>query len=113
MAPEVGYDRQVMVDVLVYHYRRDGASCGCGWSELGRSHPEHVADVYEQSMAAREPETGTGSEHDVDVEVYTEYLPGGEITLARAACSCGWSTGPGDESAVRDAARLHGDGWCA
>jgi hypothetical protein len=48
----VPYDRSVLVDVLVYHYRRDDSSCGCGWAELGRSHPEHVADVYE--MAVRE-----------------------------------------------------------
>lgn len=52
-APPVPYDRAVLVDILVYHYRRDIQGCGCGWAELGRSHPEHVADVYEQSMVAR------------------------------------------------------------
>ena len=50
---QVPYDRAVLVDVLVYHYRRDHRSCGCGWAELGRSHPEHVATVYEESVAAR------------------------------------------------------------
>lgn len=50
----VPYDREVLVTVLVYHYRNDNSSCGCGWAELGRSHPEHVANVYEQSIRARE-----------------------------------------------------------
>ena len=47
------YDREVLVAVLVYHYRKDHASCGCGWAELGRSHPEHVATVYEESVTVR------------------------------------------------------------
>jgi hypothetical protein len=46
------YDRDVLVSVLVYHYRRNDSSCGCGWAELGRSHPEHVANVYEASVTA-------------------------------------------------------------
>lgn len=50
----IKYDREVLVNVLVYHYRNENASCGCGWAELGCSHPKHVADVYEQSMTARE-----------------------------------------------------------
>lgn len=49
----VAYDRAVLVDVLVYHYRRNYSSCGCGWAELGKSHPEHVAIVYEESITAR------------------------------------------------------------
>lgn len=49
---EVTYDRDVLVDILVYHYRNDHASCGCGWAELGKSHPEHVANIYEMSMKA-------------------------------------------------------------
>lgn len=47
------YDRAVLVDVLVYHQRKDIGHCLCGWGELGRSHAEHVADVYERSVAAR------------------------------------------------------------
>lgn len=43
----IAYERATLVDVLVYHYRKDASSCGCWWSELGRSHPEHVASVYE------------------------------------------------------------------
>ena len=57
-SPEA-YDRKVLVDVLVYHWRTNTSGCGCGWSELGHSHPEHVADVYEASVAhryAEEPE---------------------------------------------------------
>jgi hypothetical protein len=50
----VKYDRQVLVDILVYHYRvAPGKGCGCGWNELGRSWPEHVATVYEESVRAR------------------------------------------------------------
>lgn len=30
------------VDVLVAHQRRDIGGCLCGWSDLGKSHPEHV-----------------------------------------------------------------------
>lgn len=51
---EIRFDRDVLVDVLVYHYRKDISGCGCGWAELGRMHPKHVADVYEASMAARD-----------------------------------------------------------
>lgn len=47
---EVKYDREVLIEILVYHYRKDDASCGCGWAELGRSHAAHVADVYELSV---------------------------------------------------------------
>lgn len=49
----VRYDRAVLVDVLVYHWRTDNSGCGCGWAELGRSHAEHVASVYEASILAR------------------------------------------------------------
>jgi hypothetical protein len=44
------YSRQALVEVLVLHYRKTdsiSSGCGCGWSELGRSHPQHVAEVYE------------------------------------------------------------------
>lgn len=49
----VPYDREVLVDVLVYHYRAGIEGCGCGWAELGRSWPAHIADVYEASVVAR------------------------------------------------------------
>ena len=45
------YNRDVLVHVLIYHYREQpGGGCGCGWNELGRSWPEHVATVYEQAV---------------------------------------------------------------
>jgi hypothetical protein len=53
------YNRDTLVRVLIYHYRRDASSCGCGWSRLGASHPEHVADVYEASVAANRPQEQT------------------------------------------------------
>lgn len=42
------YDRKAMVHAIVYHQRRDGGSCMCGFNQLGRSQAEHVADMYEQ-----------------------------------------------------------------
>jgi hypothetical protein len=47
------YDRDVLVEVLVYHYRKGIEGCGCGWADLGRSWPAHVATVYEESVRAR------------------------------------------------------------
>ena len=47
------YDRAVLVEVLVYHWRTETSGCGCGWAELGRSHAEHVATVYEDALAFR------------------------------------------------------------
>lgn len=52
MSGEPTYDRAVLVQVLVYHQRKNIEGCWCGWSELGRSHAEHVADVYEASVRA-------------------------------------------------------------
>ena len=50
---DAAYERSILVETLVYHWRTSTAGCGCGWAELGRSHADHVADVYEASMAAR------------------------------------------------------------
>lgn len=50
------YDREVLTTVLVYHQRKTIDSvygCACGWADLGKSHAEHIADVYEQSMAVQ------------------------------------------------------------
>ncbi len=57
-AVDLPYDRDVPSEVLVYHYRKDSATCGCGWGVLGASHAEHVADVVEESLAARRPAAG-------------------------------------------------------
>jgi hypothetical protein len=46
------YDREALLATLIYHWRTGTSGCGCGWSVLGASHAEHVADVYEQSVAA-------------------------------------------------------------
>lgn len=48
----VVYDRNVLVEVLIYHWRDGITGCGCGWAELGKSWPEHVATVYEESVVA-------------------------------------------------------------
>jgi hypothetical protein len=47
------YDHEVLVDVLVHHQRTSSRGCHCGWDVLGASHPEHVADAYEQAVAGR------------------------------------------------------------
>ena len=47
------YDHDILVQVLIYHQRLSISHCACGWSVLGASHAEHVAEVYEQSVLAR------------------------------------------------------------
>ncbi len=47
------YDRAVLVEVVIYHHKPRIEGCACGWAEIGRSWAEHVADVYEASVAAR------------------------------------------------------------
>lgn len=43
-------ERYILINVLIYHYRKDSQHCGCGWGELGKSHAEHVVDVFESSV---------------------------------------------------------------
>ncbi len=45
--------REVMISVLVYHQPTNTSGCLCGWGELGRSHPEHVVEIYEMSIIRR------------------------------------------------------------
>jgi len=49
----IGYDREVLVEIIIYHWCTNTSGCGCGWAELGQSYAGHVADVYEASMLAR------------------------------------------------------------
>ena len=49
----IRYDRDVLVQVLVFHQRQDPQYCTCGWGELGKSHADHVADIYEMSIKER------------------------------------------------------------
>ncbi len=46
-------DRELLINVIVYHYRASISHCGCGWNELGRSHSEHVVEVFELSLLLR------------------------------------------------------------
>lgn len=48
---KVKYDRKVLVEVLIYHWATSTSGCGCGWAELGHSHAEHIADIYELSVS--------------------------------------------------------------
>jgi hypothetical protein len=45
--------REIMISVLVYHQPTNTSGCHCGWGELGRSHPEHVVEIYEMSITRR------------------------------------------------------------
>lgn len=47
------YDRDMLVEIIVYHWRTESSGCGCGWAVLGASYAEHIADVYEASVIAR------------------------------------------------------------
>lgn len=51
---EIRYDREVLLEVLIYHQHTESSACICGWNRLGYSHPEHVREVYEESMRVRE-----------------------------------------------------------
>jgi hypothetical protein len=43
-------ERELLVAILVAHQRRDISGCICGWSVLGASHPEHIADMFEAAL---------------------------------------------------------------
>lgn len=58
LGSDIAYDREVFVNILIYHYRTNNSGCGCGWGQgqiehLGKSWPEHIATVYEESVLAR------------------------------------------------------------
>ena len=53
MAEVVPYDRDVLIEVVIYHHKPRIEGCACGWAKLGADHGAHVADVYEASVAAR------------------------------------------------------------
>jgi hypothetical protein len=48
--------RAVLVQVLVYHQRLNAGACACGWGQIGESHAEHVAEVFEMELAVLEEE---------------------------------------------------------
>lgn len=45
------HNREALIEIITYHYRKTFQYCACGWGELGKSHPEHVVDVYEQVLS--------------------------------------------------------------
>ncbi len=49
----IPFDRELMIDMLVYHWRTKTSGCGCGWAELGRSHAKHIVEIYEMSIIGR------------------------------------------------------------
>lgn len=44
------YSRALLVEALVFHQRMDIGSCRCGWADLGKSHAEHIANIYEERL---------------------------------------------------------------
>jgi hypothetical protein len=44
------YIRELLVAVLVAHQRAASDACACGWSVVGASHAEHIADKYEAAI---------------------------------------------------------------
>lgn len=50
----IPYDREVLKQIVIYHYKRDIKGCVCGWAELGRCHSDHIADLYEESVCAKQ-----------------------------------------------------------
>lgn len=44
------YNREKLVNTLVYHQQTNTSGCHCGWAELGKSWAEHVANVYEMVL---------------------------------------------------------------
>lgn len=54
-----GTYRRLAASILIAHQRRDAGSCLCGWSELGHSHAEHVAEILDLAGALRTPGKGT------------------------------------------------------
>lgn len=51
----IPYDREALVWVTIFHGRDSIKGCYCGWAELGKSHAEHVANVYEEQVLAKHP----------------------------------------------------------
>lgn len=50
----MNYDREVLVDILLHHRPTESSACQCGGVPLGHSWPEHIADVYENTIEGKE-----------------------------------------------------------
>lgn len=74
----VRYERDVLVNVLIYHQRSSLRSCRCGWNILGASHPEHIADEYERAIARR----GQPYQHNLG-----DLLPEQRVTCSYPGCT--------------------------
>jgi hypothetical protein len=70
----------VLVEVLTYHWRDRSGGCACGWAELGRSWPEHVAIVYAESCTKRNRERdATQARVDAAGTVINDAWPGSDL----------------------------------
>jgi hypothetical protein len=44
------YIHELLVAVIIAHQRTNSDKCACGWSMLGASHAEHIAEKYEAAV---------------------------------------------------------------
>lgn len=84
------YNRAILIEVLVYHWATNTSGCGCGWRELGKSHPEHVVNIYEASIKIREQKNI--GDIVMDKKTYTEEQV---AEFDRCARAYGWEIGNG------------------
>lgn len=49
----IPYDREELTITIINHGRTRIERCCCGWSVLGASHAEHVADEYEEAVVKK------------------------------------------------------------
>lgn len=47
-----GAVRSYLVSILDFHVRQPDGSCVCGWKPDGRSHAEHVTEIFAESTRA-------------------------------------------------------------
>lgn len=65
------YDREVLLGVLTGHQQRTSTGiCACGWNSHGKSHSEHVVNIYEVALMNKETHNETKDTPDL-----AEYRP--------------------------------------
>ena len=89
---EIPYVRSSLVEILVYHYRKNDSSCGCGWAELGHSHPEHVVNVYEMSVGVKEEREGVWIIYGWDTMPYPLFIEKDELKARQYQNALGYYT---------------------
>lgn len=72
------YVREILKDVITHHQKVAIKRCLCGWSKLGGHHADHVADVYEKRIGAKNAlftcDIGSCVRPGVNLDNTTHYL---------------------------------------